>query len=359
MAQSPILRKIFEDRLGPLRQVQVERLRLHFGKDLGLVASHLSALQDERLDNARLEDSSLLKEVLVDVAEGAARLMSEISALQIIADQLSRDLETVLVERLNIRLDRPFYVAALETGSFNARIESLPEGHLILLNTGMMSFCHLVSKILWAGVIFTEFDADGAIVAHSGAGQPVFSLETLNEAIADAFEAYIRFGSATYARRLPALGGVRGFLAEQTTNTMEFFVLAHEYGHVVNGDLTDSSFHLSDGAHPSAHLRTDELNADMWSWNCTMSRAEQADRAAPLVGLTAVTIVFTVEDMLVRLAAKVRGTAVAEDVEHPRGDERLFALLNGLEIQPRDLEVPQAMRQWLLDREFAIQNRFN
>jgi len=141
-------------------------------------------------------------------------------------------------KELDWRPPVPIYAGIFPTGSFNAQAVAVSGGVLLLINTGLMMLIYQSAKLfmLNARVLVHDDNAnDGKADLESQ-----MSRQQITEALADIVLAYLFRGASTFATRYPMETGVRGMLAMMITDSAEFFVVAHEYGHAVAGHLTST-----------------------------------------------------------------------------------------------------------------------
>lgn len=142
-------------------------------------------------------------------------------------DALARRAEDV--RRGTERLGLPWpavHVDLFPTGDLNAMSVPAPGGHLVLVNTGLMSLVFEVLKIHVLSLPIGPGEEDGALVAEP-------QVELL---LAEALNAYIYGAGSWMTWSTPPLEGRRRDLVAATLGVCEDFVLAHEIGHVLAGD---------------------------------------------------------------------------------------------------------------------------
>jgi len=127
-------------------------------------------------------------------------------------------LEQVLA-RAGRTISTPILVAQFPTGSVNAQARASKSGVLILLNTGLFTFVHKMTKIPYL-VITQKWDYNAA-----------------ERIILDTARNYILSQEAVKAPSFPPLPTGFWYLAGYHLTWIERFALAHEYAHVLNGDM--------------------------------------------------------------------------------------------------------------------------
>jgi hypothetical protein len=218
-------------------------------QDLGLVRE-ASALQPNRpfagknidgaLAQVRLESilvAAIDKDKPFDVSGNLLeQLMESGGNLQSILDHFAEEL-LVGMDRMGLRLPIPFLVADFPLSyPFNAATVLRPDGALVLINRGLTDMVWFATKLFVATAGIQIVDG----TARAAALDPLpFSKDQITESLAKVVLAYLRHKNAHAAERLlPVFGKMREFVVAHLINQCTKFVIAHEFGHIIAGHLT-------------------------------------------------------------------------------------------------------------------------
>jgi hypothetical protein len=134
--------------------------------------------------------------------------------------------------------DRPLF-ASLPSGRMNAFAYRAGGPVLTLFNVGLFGMLNGLSKLLSLAFPFKR-TADGKTrfaVGNEHFSAQLLSTPGIKHRFVELFRAYIVDGDMSFAPRY-LLGKERLRLQQIILKSAELFVVGHEYGHVINGDLT-------------------------------------------------------------------------------------------------------------------------
>jgi len=251
----------------------------------------------------------------------------------LIMSSLADDLASIIPYFSDVIPEFPAYTfGTLPTGHFNARtIEYEQTGFLILFENEIFDFCHALAKIIALCMERESGDATGAArfrntymiqVLEGGTSVTyLFSLKpekitkTVKEnkrmvgLFAEMVLSYLLLGRLTklypYRPEMPYT-----LLVSSLTRSMEVFLLSHEYGHLVNKDLTeDPSGRLRKrksqfgriSATEIEYLQDIEKDADAVGYSCAIGSFKKAGGDLAL-GYVGADIVFTAFHLMKRAA---------------------------------------------------------
>ena len=126
--------------------------------------------------------------------------------------------------RDQIRLPFDVFAGLYPTGDFNAHVEPVAGGALILINAGLMD------------LLFTVLKANLAASGGPKDPPPLRDRQT-TMVLAEAFNAYIYGQGSIAAWPLPRLDSDREQILGFVLRAGELFVLGHELGHIVRGHV--------------------------------------------------------------------------------------------------------------------------
>jgi hypothetical protein len=149
--------------------------------------------------------------------------------------KMAKEIEVVAPSFGN--LPQEIFVGRYPTGSFNARVLLTVDGPLILVNTGAEFLIIEVIKLFVAGTF--AFVPSAADASHDEISNAIGMNETeIAEQLARLLFAYVTHGDAAIAGKLPILPGADAMIAvSKFAWSTTQFLIAHEYGHVVNDHL--------------------------------------------------------------------------------------------------------------------------
>lgn len=135
------------------------------------------------------------------------------------------------LRRVNIEYIQP-RLGTLPTASLNARTNrTYPDKPLITVNSGIFGFCHEIMKIVFET---TAFRANDSVISID------YSKNSLDSIIRNDPHVLVRYSMALedYANRRRIKGQavidtIKSSLIYAMVNAMEFFTVAHEYGHLI------------------------------------------------------------------------------------------------------------------------------
>jgi hypothetical protein len=280
--------------------------------------------------------------------------------LQLVVDQLSEEVELAIKKFGFPPLNADFYAGEFPTGSFNAQACVVSDGILILLNTGLMIFVHKVSKLIMQTLNFADDvkNPRDSFAAVAGA----MSYEEEVDAFAELILGYLSSEQGWFqrVRRIPAVTSKRAArLHGQVVNSVEKFVLAHEYGHAIAGHLSIPRTMTSRTPVGDVELayksQAEEFEADRIAALLLMSnapreirtRAQLFDVQCDIVGPF---LFFALDELITRVRREITGLAVASIVtDHPPSQKRMQAVrayyhgLAGFEVT----EIGDVYAKWV------------
>jgi hypothetical protein len=115
------------------------------------------------------------------------------------------------------------FVGEFPTGSYNCQTVKVDGGFLVLVNSGTLMMLQQVVNFLWSG------DAD-----HPRSPESLQAADGVAEVLAS----YVEHFDPFYGPK-PLLGGMLAFASSLMSTAALKFVIAHEYGHILAGHLTE------------------------------------------------------------------------------------------------------------------------
>jgi hypothetical protein len=203
-------------------------------------------------------------------------------------------------------------VGTLATGQITAQAQFTPEGYpLILIENGLFKLADLIAAL--------------ALVGSSETSQMGLSSATLQLA-ADIAAAHCVIGATmgVYERNIPpAFREMVPVVSQYITS----FVIAHEYAHIVRGDLKVHQL----GSNDRAAIPVGEFDADDMAFRiCLLAERRPGFEGAPVFGSI---LYLAMLDFLARVEAAFEGRDPPPDVnpEYPTPNERMYSLLSRLQ----------------------------
>ena len=235
-------------------------------QDVGARAEYLAYLRENNL--SEVDILPLLPEVdpeiqaKVDAVLAQARAAGMHRLLEQIRDASSRNtndllavMNAALVDRFakaGLQLTQPVFAGVFPTNTFNAHAVMRPNTYLILVDTGMVEILGAMTTILASldlGTARTEAKRAAVLLRQYCDDRQLPTYAQLN---------------AT------PLGGDRLMLMTHAASAAEEFVLAHEYAHIIRGDV-GHLFFSDPGNRPKRDSLSDsETEADLWAADAVM-----------------------------------------------------------------------------------------
>ena len=221
--------------LAMLQRYGLERPEFICGDDAGI-----AQLLEEMRSTTELDPDHQFQAEVVEVFGGilkdrAARRDNSARGLTPTLNMLAFEIESDL-GAAGFALKDEVFVGEFPTGSFNAQAVAVPGGVLILINTGLMGMVHKLTKIMALSFGFADLSSETRMRETFEAWSD-YSENQITEMLAEVVLAYLVGGNVYSARRLPALGGLKGFVRAGICSECERFVIAHEYAHALLGHL--------------------------------------------------------------------------------------------------------------------------
>jgi len=170
---------------------------------------------------SRLEYSMILK-----VAEDVEKSVHELKLTHVDTGQVST------LKELDKNITTPFF-GTLPSGNTNARTIPCDDGYLIIFESEIFYFCHLLSKIIaWSFPIEKE---GGNVSFISEKNAILDRLESNREILKRFGELIIAYVIGGQNRMAPhyLIGAPYSDLASVLTQGMERFIMGHEYSHIL------------------------------------------------------------------------------------------------------------------------------
>jgi hypothetical protein len=257
-------------------------------------------------------------------------------------------------------------VGVYPTGLLNASVSLTPDGPLFLVNLGLMTLVHKVSKILLRDMVRINPDEPDKL----GVYPPRLSEEQMTDLVAT-FAAYVFLSSPTSAARLASLGGVASTYQGLLVSSVEVFVSGHEYGHMLGGHLQSGGIIQSrtgrHGVELVELLQNQELEADRYGLRILLAEPRpdlgvdlSYDFVLDAVTMGAPCFFFALDDAVRRVTAAWAPTdaiAIEQIDTHPASQLRSTAIKKELELRGLRAEAFQVLddiERWLTVAATAI-----
>jgi hypothetical protein len=186
-------------------------------------------------------DDQAEKEYELELLEKKKKLFSKFEPVEIflVLSNLVEKIETVVDTFKNIKNKKKILFGSLSTGDVNGVAIDFrnPEYSIVLIDDGVLGFANLLSKSIAhafpmkSNAEGLQFSTDIELVKERIAGSSDLSFR-----LTDLILAYIISGNPHHARPYPPQKEYAG-LSSVWRESMELFILGHEYGHVRLGHL--------------------------------------------------------------------------------------------------------------------------
>lgn len=177
------------------------------------------------------EESSISYQQIKGIVENLGKQKKslwELKAEQL--KQLQNSVEEIL-KNSGIKLDVPVLVAQFPTGTVNAQVVKVPSGMLILVNDGIFTLIERLAKYIWT-----------SYMEEREASNPEELAKENSLLLIDIAVSYLLSSDMKLSPKFPpAPTNLVEIIGGYIMGT-ERFVLAHEYAHIINGDLNQNSF---------------------------------------------------------------------------------------------------------------------
>lgn len=140
------------------------------------------------------------------------------------------------IKRLGLKLNHAVLVADFPTSSVNAQVCLVDGGALVLVNRGLMTFLYHATKVISLSIAFADFYGDGKMKYGSQKGNFSLSKEQIVGHWVDLIVNYLLCRKPVLVDKLILSTAKASALMELVTFS-EYFVIAHEYGHIILGHL--------------------------------------------------------------------------------------------------------------------------
>lgn len=138
-----------------------------------------------------------------------------------------------MLSSVGFPLPKNVLTGELPINSFNAQACRTKSGGLIvLINSELFLFLYQVSRIYSNSMVIAKSSTPSEVVSNS-----VFDFPKACKALAECLYAYIVDRDSGNAPRYPKNSGIRDNIESHLLRGAEFFVVAHEFGHILSGHL--------------------------------------------------------------------------------------------------------------------------
>ncbi len=240
------------------------------------------------------------------------------SILQKFSDEIA-----LIAKEYNLKVLEKIVIGTLPTGEVNALALLVPSGgQIVALNFGLFLFIHLLAKAI--SEFFPEkAGKDGAVSVSTDEADITQSIRTNREGhlrFVEVLVAYVISGDPSRAPQYFQKGMAHSMLSSAMRSMAEFFVVAHEYSHLILGHVSNKNVvtkKLLDELEVTEIRRNweEELTADNLALQLTLlhGKKDGLDLALSYLG---VDFFFT----CIEVVEKASGTGASET--HPPSDLR-------------------------------------
>ncbi len=136
---------------------------------------------------------------------------------------------------MGIPLETEIFAGEFPTGIFNAKAEPVNGGALLLINTGAIDLIYRIAKL------------QALYLPQLGSRKLKFwpkkqyTDKKITSMFADCLQFYLLNENVATASHIPLVGGFRIFAFINFIRNCERFLIGHELGHIINGDLRSSA----------------------------------------------------------------------------------------------------------------------
>jgi hypothetical protein len=247
----------------------------------------------------------------------------------------------------------PVYVGKFPLNDFNACITKVPEGYLILLNSGLILALHLIIKTYAASWNFRQVEPLG-FPAGFALGTVGISTSEAQERLANIVAAYFRKDDISEANHTPILVGPQFVFQDWLLASAETFVMGHEYGHFLAGHVGAGNW--AAGSESVGGLDVlgvnweNEFEADRFGVTLAFQKAkfDGTDLRSRAVACGPI-IFFGVCSMLEQVGERVFGVTAKQPTSHPPPLIRAAVILKHIEEKygRKYIEWPINFLDWM------------
>ncbi|MCH7727560.1 MAG: hypothetical protein IH991_13905 [Planctomycetes bacterium] len=243
-----------------------------------------------------------------------------------------------LVHLQGASLDQPIFFGEFPLGMYAANVQCAGNGHLVLVDIGMIMCLYHAAKVYVWSWNFQTFDDAGDPSRMSTA----WDTDDTLRAMATIARCYHN-GNVNAAPRHQLPTDIRLWLMAAMVQNAEMWVVAHEFSHILNGDLEPelrTTWETNVGAVEIAAIRREqEFSADLTATNIMLadknwSRTDVKDPGRNEVRalLAGIALVFGFKNTLDVFGQRVLNQSRNEDlVTHPTTFERSNAIRTAIE----------------------------
>jgi hypothetical protein len=224
----------------------------------------------------------------------------------------------------------------MPTGDVNAKVIKTPnaDAYLALFNNGLFRFTYLLSKVIGQALDYSE-DGKAFEIPRTPVSRLVVERPFLVRRLRHLVGAYVISGHPGFSRPYTT-GPGPSYVASRLAKCMVTFLVAHEYAHVIQGDLEDAklvrSTILGNNIDQIPFSHKSEYSADFLALDL-MTRTRRAEKEVPILIEWAPTLLF-LGLHIVRNGYEVLQTGTEqpdpETKSHPTDPARLAAILGPL-----------------------------
>lgn len=247
-----------------------------------------------------------------------------------VVSRLSGDIEREIYQKSEFAGHKKIVFGTLNTGRINGMAIGIdnPEYHVILLESGLFGFANLLAKGLAQSFPMQETDGGAAHFSTdlTKVTERLQSDQDLSWRIIDLVLAYVIAGNPHAAKPyLPQKEYV--LLLSIWRDAIEYFVLGHEYGHAINGDLEKKEDGAGEDFRDMPPGWIQEFKADYVGCVVTLNILSKAGYN-PSLSYAGIEAFFLGVELIERALAMLQNRKINEEgtVSHPPAAMRREAL---------------------------------
>jgi hypothetical protein len=321
-----------------------EEIRVTLGPGAQALELHLRRLDDARRTSAELEDATLAVEE-PDLLAALDAYAEADHLLQPTMDLVASVIDDAIAQA-GMSVDTETYTCVLPTGLFNAEARLTQDGVLILINTGLALLLFQAAQAFAADA---QFEAPGS-------GRRLYTSGQIRENYVGMVLAYLAYGDSSLSAKLPFQGGVRGQFTDALWQSAQFFVAAHEFGHVLGEHLSTARTKLLpapgwEGIELTAKTQEQEVEADQIAVRLAVAHVRASgDLRAPSTMIMGPLFFLALAQSIARVRWAVAGGGpLLREPDHPPPNERSAAIREEFanHFEPAEFECADAAVSWI------------
>lgn len=213
------------------------------------------------------------------VADAFGIGFNAVRSYQEVLDRVAKSVESFIRVR-GIELPQAVFVGEWPLGELQATVASSASGKgiLIKVNQGLIAFVYHVAKIFTNSLSLFKLNDETSVGELMGFQASTWTMKDTVEALSESLAAYLDKGHVGAAQRIPLSDEKRAMFGMAIATCAENFIVAHEYGHILAGDVGPSyAYEDASSNKPIGESQRHEIQADLTALNLCLATANWSD----------------------------------------------------------------------------------